>query len=330
MNHSNVIKALIFFALAGNPGQSQGQSNLPDSKQPSDTTSRVDAAKLLVNPDWLAKEIDTNDNLRIIDLPLRKTNYLTGHIPGAVFLDWRADIINSERQELYRLPSQRAMEKLLSRIGVSAETTIVLTDNLANRAAVRMYYTLKYFGHEDVRILNGGTEVWKADGGPLSKDVPKIRPSVYRITETHDEFVDKLDAVQAAIDNDRPRLIDGRPAEQYSGIALGKAFHTGNDHQRPGHIPSAVNIPWSENLNPDGTFKSIEELRALYQSRGIDTDGQVITYCNEGLHAAMPWFVLKELLGNKEVTVYDDSLAEWANRDDTPLQTGTDQSKRDR
>lgn len=330
MSNSNFIKALIFIALTGSPGLTQVQTNQPDSRQPLESASQAGAAKPLVSPDWLATEIETNANLRIIDLPLRKTNYLTGHIPGAVFLDWRSDIIDSERQELYRLPTRKAMEKLLSRIGVTADTTIVLTDNIANRAAVRMYYTLKYFGHQDVRILDGGTEVWKAAGRPLSTAAPEFRPSNYEIAETHDEFVVKLGAVQSAIENDRSQLIDGRPAEQYSGDVLGKAFHTGKDHQRPGHIPSAVSIPWNENLNPDGTFKSIEDLRALYQSRGIDTEGEVITYCNEGLHAAMPWFVLQELLGCQEVTIYDDSLAEWANRDDTPLQTGTQQTKRDR
>lgn len=284
-------------------------------------------ANLLVSPEWLESEIKSNPKLRIIDLAFRQTNYKSGHIPGSVFLDWRSDIIDSENTNLYRLPNRQAMETLLSRIGIENDTLVVLTDNMANRASVRMYYTLKYFGHHDVRVLNGGTRIWDASGRSLTTDIPKTTPSQYKISRTNDDYFVKLEAVQKAIDS-KQQLIDGRPVDQFSGKVPGKVFHTNKAHKRLGHVPNSINIPWQENLNKDGTFKSLKQLRELYSSHGIDVDGEVITYCNEGLHAAMPWFILRELFGNQEIRLYDDSMAEWANREDTPLEkTKLDEGK---
>ena len=273
----------------------------------------------LVSAKWLEKQLKSNSNLVLIDLPLRKTNYGVGHIPGAVMLDWRKDIIDAENVDLYRLPQKDAFEKLMSKIGVKNDSMVVLTDDMSNRASVRMFYTLKYFGHKDVKILNGGTPVWKAAGLELTTDAQVTTPSQYKVKETKEDFFVQLEAVQKAIKTDC-QLIDGRPAQQYGGSKPGKAFHTNQPHKRRGHIPTAKNIPWNANLNSDGTFKSIDELKKLYQDHGIDTDGDVVTYCNEGLHAAMPWFIFRELFGNEEIRVYDDSMAQWANRDDTPME----------
>ena len=124
-------------------------------------------------------------------------------------------------------------------------------------------------------------------------------------------------------------MIDGRPNSQFTGEKPGKAFHTNTAHKRKGHVPSAANIPWKDNLNEDGTFKSIPELRDLYESNGISLDREIITYCNEGLHAAMPWFIIRELFGNTEVQLYDDSMVEWANRDDTQLKIEAGEKKTD-
>lgn len=277
------------------------------------------SSRVLVTPDWLDNQIATNSKLRILDLPLRKTNYQTGHIPGAVFLDWRSDIISSDNPDLYQVPSKAAMEKLLGRLGVTSDTTIVVTDNMQNRSAVRMYFTLKYFGHDDVRILNGGTKAWVAADKQLTSDVPTIESTKYEIKTLNKKYVVKLEAVQNAIDDAGCQLIDVRPNDQFSGEVPGKVFHTNKPHARLGHVPSAECIPWTANLNDDGTFKTIDQLKQLYQSQGIDTEGKIIAYCNEGLHAVMPWFVIHELLGNKQITVYENSMGEWANRDDTPL-----------
>ena len=263
----------------------------------------------------------SNEDLVIIDLPFRKTNYSVGHIPGAIMLDWRVDIIDSKRVDLYRLPQQEDLEKLMSRIGVNNDSLVVLTDDMANRASVRMYYTLKYFGHDKVKILNGGTPAWKAAGNKMTTETPNPVASKFKVKTTREGYFVQIEAVEKAIDNDC-QLIDGRPNDQFTGEKPGKAFHTNKPHKRLGHIPSAKNVPWKANLNKDGTFKSIDELRQLYESNGIDTKGEVVTYCNEGLHAAMPWFIFRELFGNDDIRLYDDSMAEWANRDDTPMKKG--------
>ena len=119
-------------------------------------------------------------------------------------------------------------------------------------------------------------------------------------------------------------MIDGRPVKQYTGELPGKTFHSNKAHKNKGHVPGAVSIPWASNMNEDGTFKSLDELRELYEKNGIDTDGEVVTYCNEGLHAAMPWFVLTQLLGNSQTTVYDNSMGEWANDVKKPMKMGAD------
>ena len=279
-------------------------------------------SSILVSPAWLERKLKSDEDLVLIDLPFRKTTYKLGHIPGAVMLDWRTDIIDAEQINLYRLPQQADMEKLLSKIGVKNDSTIVLTDDMANRGSVRMYYTLKYFGHKKVHILNGGTPVWKSTKRTLTPDVPEIETSNYVIKSTQDGFFVQLEAVQKAIGDNDSQLIDGRPNVQFTGEKPGKVFHTNQAHKRLGHIPSAKNVPWQENLNKNGTFKSIDELRQLYESHGIDTGGDVVAYCNEGLHAAMPWFIFRELFGNEDIRLYDDSMAEWANRDDTPMNKG--------
>ncbi|MEM9411506.1 MAG: sulfurtransferase [Planctomycetota bacterium] len=288
---------------------------------------REKVQSVLVTPDWLAKEKVKNKDLRILDLAFRKTNYQTGHIPGALFVDWRTDIIDDEDVNLYQLPKRKSMEKLLSRLGVGNQSLVVLTDNMGNRSSVRMYYTLKYFGHERIKILDGGTNRWSDTGRKLTTEVEQPTAVDYSISGTEEDFFVKLEAVQNAIDND-VKLIDGRPEEQFSGEKPGKAFHTNRPHERLGHVPTAVNIPWKANLNPDGTFKSLEELRKLYSSSGIDVNDPAIAYCNEGLHAAMPWFIFRELFGNEDIRIYDDSMAEWANRKDTALEVVPSKSEK--
>ena len=197
-----------------------------------------------------------------------------------------------------------------------------LTDNSKNRMSVRMYFTLKYFGHDNVRVLDGGTTAWEKSGKKLTSKTPKFEKSNYQIDKVRESYVAKINAVRKAIEQDQVKIIDGRPLEQYTGEKPGKVFHTQKEHKRRGHVPTAASVPWASNMNPDSTFKSLDELRELYEKHGFDTDSEIITYCNEGLHATVPWFVLTELLGNSQTIVYDDSMSEWANRDDTPLKEG--------
>ncbi len=281
--------------------------------------SAQERTDVLVGADWLAENLGA-DNLLVIDLAHRVKNYNAGHIPGAVFVDWRKDIIDSTRPEMYLMPSEEQFAELMGGIGATPQTALVLTDNLDSRAAVRMYLTLKYFGHERVHVLDGGTDAWKSAGYDVSTEAPAVRPiTSYEIGEVQHEYLASFQAVQDSVAAGSKLIMDSRPEGQYTGADPGKVFHTGKEHQRRGHIASAVNVPWTRNFNDDGTFKSLDELQALYVEHGVDDDTEVVTYCNEGLHATMPWFVLHELLGHTDVQVYEHSLGEWANRDDTNM-----------
>ena len=277
--------------------------------------------KILVTPEWLNQQLKF-ETVHVLDLSFRESQFQTNHIPGAKFVDWRSDLIDVEKQDYYQLPSKQKMEALLGRLGVTPDSVIVLTDNMQNRTAVRMYFTLKYFGHKDVRVLNGGNDAWEADGLTFTiKDEP-IEPTTYTITEEHPDMIVQIDTVRRIVDDGSAHLVDGRPVAQYTGEIPGKAFHTNKPHKHPGHISTARSIPWKANLSTDNTFKSLDDLRALYEQHEIDREDIAIAYCNEGLHATVSWFVLHELLQYKNVQVYDNSLSEWANLDDTPMTEG--------
>ncbi|MGI9519889.1 MAG: sulfurtransferase [Pirellulaceae bacterium] len=274
---------------------------------------------VLVSADWLADNLG-NEDLLVVDLAHREKNYNEGHIPGAVFVDWRKDIIDSNRPEMYLMPTADQFGYLMSRLGATPETVFVLTDSLDSRASVRMYLTLRYFGHDRVHVLNGGTGAWTAAGYDVSAEDPPLRSlSGYEVGEIRTEYLTSFQAVRESVEQGTHLIMDGRPAGQYTGADPGKVFHTGKAHQRRGHIASAINVPWTWNFNEDGTFKSPDELRELYADNGVGDETEVVTYCNEGLHATMPWFVLHELLGHTNVQVYEHSLGEWANRDDTNM-----------
>jgi len=288
-----------------------------------DSTSRSlagqESVQPLVEAKWLADHLDDED-LRIIDLAHRIKDYNKGHIPNAVFVNWKSDIINPDKADRYTLPETEAWEKLLSNQGIKPDTHIVLSDNFDNRSSVRMYWTAKYFGHEKISVLNGGTDAWRSAGYALTKLAPETNKTNYKVSKTNDAILTSIQAVRDAISKTSAHMLDGRPANQYSGEAPGKVFNTGKEHKRRGHATTAINIPWAANLDESGKFIPTEQLRSLYRKHGIESGDKVLTYCNEGLHAAMPWFVLHELLGEKDITLYDDSLAEWANRDDTPME----------
>ena len=293
------------------------------SKAQDKTQRKRHDTNVIVTSDWLTKELDKKSgDIRILDLALRKTNYKTGHIPGAVFVDWRNEIVDDKDPQLYSLPSQDRMEKLMSKLGISNNTMVILADNTKNRMSVRMFFTMKYFGHKNVRILDGGTTAWAKSGKKMTGDIPEIKTAQYKIGKMDKSFVVSLQAVEKAIKKD-VALVDGRPVQHFSGEAFGRTFHQNKPHKKKGHIPGAINIPWESNMNADSTFKSLDELRELYEKHGIDTDSEVVAYCNEGLHAAMPWFILTQLLGNSQTTVYDNSMAEWANMDNQPMEMGT-------
>ena len=276
---------------------------------------------VLVDAVWLKDNLD-NPHLRILELGQSREDFDRSHIPGAQYLDWLSDIIHPELPERYMILTRQAMEALMSKLGVSRDSTVVLYDTLTNRLSTRMFWTLRYYGHKDTRILDGGMQAWKRAGFDLVSDMIEVVESQYKVDHVNDAFLADKVYIESRLNDDRFTLIDGRHADQYTGKIPGKVFHTGIEHQRKGHIIGAHNVPWNLNFNGDGTFKSVQELRDLYQIHDATPDRTIVTYCNEGLHAAPPWFVLKELLGYENVRLYDASMAEWGNTEDTSMVQG--------
>ena len=308
----------LFTGCGNDPGGAVG----PGRSYRSDKRAQPESLPAaLVTPEWVATQIKAGA-IRVLDLPYREAAYNSKHIPTAQYVDWREDIVDPQFPDHYQLPSRQQMEALMSRLGLTPGSVIVVTDDFESRLATRMYLTLKYFGHDNVFVLDGGNHWFERMGNSMTKEVPEFPTTDYKVSRTREEYLIHLDLLKEVVDTRAAKLVDSRPLMQYSGERVGRIFHTRVPHPRRGHIPGAINVPWTSNLDDDGRFKPVDELKSLYRQRGIGPNDSCVVYCNEGLHATMTWFVLRELLGNSNVRLYDESLAEWAWRDDTPLVEG--------
>jgi len=279
-------------------------------------TQQVSASPL-IGAEKLKELIDSGQsNLRILEPSKSLKAYQKGHIPSAFYLHWVDDMINPKDVERYTNLDAEQFAKLVNKLGINKDTQIVIYDRMSSRLSTRLFWTFKYFGHDQVRILDGGFKAWGSQYrlSTETPDSPVAAESEFAV-QMRTELLAEIKFVRDHLDDSNVRFIDGRPTDQYTGKDFGKVFHTGKPHRNKGHIPEAVNVFWKDNFQPNGTFKSIPELRKLYADAGVKPDQCVVTYCNEGLHAAPPWFVLTELLGYKDVRLYDSSMAEWANAD---------------
>jgi thiosulfate/3-mercaptopyruvate sulfurtransferase len=278
-------------------------------------------ASVLISAADLAQQLN-NPNYQIIDIAQIPEEYAEGHIAGALFVDWRMDITDPAVPDLFNLPPQAMYEGLMDRLGVTPDTTVVLYDNFNSRFATRVFWTMRYYGHNTIKILDGGRGAWLAAGFDISTEAPVVEPSDYRVSTINAELLAEMPFIKSQLTADGFKLLDGRPHAQYTGEAPGKVYHTGTEHAARGHIYGAQNVPWSTNFNEDGTFKSNQELLELYTPHGLTPDKTIVTYCNEGLHASPPWFVMHELLGYADVKLYDSSMGEWANQAEPNLILG--------
>jgi len=262
----------------------------------------------------LAQKMEAGEEICLIEIGDKRKDYDRGHIEGAHFFHWIKDIIDPKVSDRYNILNQASIEALLSKHGVANDSHIVLYDRLASRLSTRMFWTLNFWGHDKVQVLDGGFVKWSSSQ-PTTIVVPEVESTNYKVATVRRELRSDVERVEELVNSSSGTLIDGRPVKQFTGDEPGAVFHTGKRHKNRGHIPGAVNIPWKSNLNADGTFKSALELKRMYRQSGMDADGPVVTYCNEGLHAALPWFVASALLERENVSIYDDSMAEWANSD---------------
>jgi thiosulfate/3-mercaptopyruvate sulfurtransferase len=270
----------------------------------------------LVDVEWLQNHLAT-PMVRVIEVDVDIAAYEQGHIPGAVGFNWQKDL----QDQVIRAPiSKEQLEALLSRVGVSNLTTIVLYGDHHNWFAAWAFWLLKYYGHRDVRLLDGGRAKWLADKREITTQVPSYPPTSYTAQASRTNIRAFRDQVLLTLGCRGGVLVDVRSSAEYSGDLLASATMPLEGVQRGGHIPGAVNIPWAMAVREDGTFRSAEELRALYAGKGVTPDKEVIVYCRVGERSSHTWFVLHYLLGYTHVRNYDGSWTEWGGLIGAPIE----------
>jgi thiosulfate/3-mercaptopyruvate sulfurtransferase len=272
------------------------------------------AKPVLVTTDWLAEHLG-DDGVVVGEVDENPDLYDEGHIPGAIKLHWREDLQDPVERDLVE---KDAFEQLMGSRGISNETTIVLYGDKNNWFAAYAYWYLKIYGHEDVRILDGGRQKWIDESRELTTDEPQVSPASYSARDRDETIRARRDAVRETIGRDA--LVDVRSPQEYSGELIAAPGYEQEGAQRGGHIPTAQSIPWAQAVKDDGTFKSADELRELYGAKGITPDRSVTAYCRIGERSAHTWFVLRELLGYEDVRNYDGSWTEWGNLIDVPIE----------
>jgi thiosulfate/3-mercaptopyruvate sulfurtransferase len=275
--------------------------------------SRTDA---LVDADWVEAHLD-DPNVVLVEVDEDTAAYAKGHIRNAVRIDWKDDLQDPVRRDFV---SKEQFEKLLSERGIANEHTVVLYGGNNNWFAAYAYWYFKLYGHRDVKLLDGGRKRWELDSRDLVTEVPERAATSYVAQEQDRSIRAFRGEVEDAIG--KLNLIDVRSPDEYAGRILAPAHLPQEQSQRPGHIPTAVNVPWSKAANDDGTFKSDEELKALYGEAGVDWSKDTIAYCRIGERSAHTWFVLYELLGQKTVRNYDGSWTEYGALVGVPIALG--------
>ena len=272
---------------------------------------------VLVSTDWAQNNLDT-PRIVFVEVDEDTSAYETGHIPGAVKLDWRTDLQDPIVRDFV---DAQQFSKLLSERGISRDDTVVLYGGNNNWFAAYAYWYFKLYGHESVTLLDGGRKKWELDGRPLSTDSVSRQATSYRADAPDNSIRAFRDEVIGAIGV--KNLVDVRSPDEFSGKILAPAHLPQEQSQRPGHIPGAINVPWSRAANEDGTFKSDEELSALYAAAGLDGEKETIAYCRIGERSSHTWFVLSELLGHENVKNYDGSWTEYGSLVGAPIELGS-------
>lgn len=274
--------------------------------------------EVLVSTDWVAEHLE-DPNVRIIESNEDPLLYPSGHIPGAVEVDWVRDL-NDPLVRDY-LDKER-FEELMSRIGVTPEMTVVFYGDKNNWWATYAFWVFQLFGHENAKIMDGGRLKWELEGRPMTREIPKYPRTQYKAKDRDDSRIRAFrDQVLAHVEAHKP-LIDVRSPEEYRGERLHMPDYPNEGALRGGHIPGAANVPWSRAINPeDGTFKTAEELREIYEKEaGVKPDDDIIVYCRIGERSSHTWFVLTYLLGYPHVRNYDGSWTEWGNLVGVPIE----------
>ena len=271
---------------------------------------------VLVDADWVQQHID-DPSVVLVEVDEDTTAYDKGHLRKAVKLDWKADLQDPVRRDFI---DRRAFERLLSERGIANDDTVVLYGGNNNWFAAYAYWYFKLYGHRDVRLLDGGRKKWELDSRELSDEVVERPPTSYQAAEPDPSIRAYRDEVLQSIG--ALNLIDVRSPDEYAGRLMAPAHLPQEQAQRAGHVPTAVNVPWSKAANDDGTFRSEDELRRLYADAGVDFGRDTLAYCRIGERSAHTWFVLHELLGQPRVKNYDGSWTEYGSLVGVPVALG--------
>lgn len=275
------------------------------------------AKDVLVDANWLSEHLN-DESIRIVEVDEDPALYAEAHIPGAIGLDWQKDLQDPIRRDFL---GPQAFGELFATHGVSDDHTIVLYGDRNNWFAAYTYWYLKYYGHDQVLLLNGPREKWISDGWPTTAELPSHAPASFTAHPGDETIRARRDEVLAAIDAST-KLVDVRSPAEFAGEIISPAGYELEGAQRGGHIPSAASVPWVQAVREDGTFRSGEELRKLYADKGVLNGDDIIAYCRIGERSAHTWFVLHELLGEDRVKNYDGSWTEWGSLVGVPVETG--------
>jgi thiosulfate/3-mercaptopyruvate sulfurtransferase len=274
------------------------------------------AKDVLVETDWVAEHLD-DDSIRIVEVDENPALYAEGHIPGAIGFDWKADLQDQVKRDFL---GPEEFGALMGARGISNDHTVVLYGDRNNWFAAYTYWYFLYYGHSDVRLVNGPREKWVAEGRETSTEVPSHPAATFAARPGDEAIRAYRDEVRGALEG-ATNLVDVRSPQEYSGELIAMAGYEQEGAQRAGHIPGAASVPWAQAVNEDGTFKSAADLRELYTAKGVLADGApVIAYCRIGERSAHTWFVLHELLGEEDVKNYDGSWTEWGNLVGAPIE----------
>jgi thiosulfate/3-mercaptopyruvate sulfurtransferase len=277
--------------------------------------SAQNASAVLVSTDWVSQHL-SDPSVKIAEVDVDTGAYDQGHVPGAVGWNWTTQLCDTLVRDI--APKDK-LEKLLGEAGIDNNTTVVLYGDNNNWFAAWAFWQLKLYGHQDVRIMDGGRKKWLAEGKELSTDVPKAAPKTYKAKDPDNALRAFLPEVQDAVKGRKAALVDVRSPAEFTGEILAPPGLP-ETCQRGGHIPGAKNIPWAKLANDDGTFKSVEEIKKLYDSVGVTGDKPIIAYCRIGERSSHSWFALKYLLGYSNVKNYDGSWTEWGNLVGAPVE----------
>jgi thiosulfate/3-mercaptopyruvate sulfurtransferase len=273
------------------------------------------AKDVLVDTEWVAQHLN-DENIRIVEVDENPGLYAEAHIPGAIGFDWKKDLQDQVKRDFL---GPEEFGELFGSRGISNDHTIVLYGDRNNWFAAYTYWYLKYYGHDDVKLVNGPREKWISEGRETTSEVPSHPATTFTAKPGDDAIRAKRDEVLSAL-GDSEVLVDVRSPQEFSGELIAMAGYEQEGAQRGGHIPGAKSIPWAQAVREDGTFKSADELRELYGGKGVLDGGRIIAYCRIGERSAHTWFVLHELLGEDDVRNYDGSWTEWGNLVNVPIE----------